>query len=119
MEIIRRKACAPFVAQDGAVVREIVSPRNSSAKNQSLAEVTIPPGTTIQEHYHEKAEEIYYIVSGEGLMTIDGEQTTVSAQDAVIILPGQRHKIGNSGTEDLVMIVNCAPSYSDEDQILV
>ena len=50
MEIINRSSCKEFVAQDKAVVRELVSPRNSSLKNQSIAEVIIPIGITILEH---------------------------------------------------------------------
>jgi mannose-6-phosphate isomerase-like protein (cupin superfamily) len=119
MKIINRNNCPEFIAQDKAMVRELVSPRNSSIKSQSIAEVRIPSGESVLEHFHEKTEEVYYILSGRGQMYVDGETETVGSGDAIIILPGQRHKIANNCEEDLVMLVVCSPSYSDEDQILV
>ena len=119
MEIINRRSCKEFVAQDEAVVRELVSPRNSSLKNQSIAEVIIPIGMTIREHYHKKTEEVYYIISGKGEMYIDGETEIVGKGDSIVILPEQKHKITSIGDEDLIMFVTCSPSYTDEDQIII
>ena len=119
MEIINIKECHKFVAQDNAIVREIISHRNSSIKNISLAEVTIPPGTSVFEHYHIKTEELYYIIAGEGQMFIEGKDRIVKVGDAVVILPRQRHKIKNQGETDLVILVMCVPGYEDEDQIIV
>lgn len=119
MEIINRNSCKEFVAQDEAVVRELVSPRNSSLKNQSIAEVTIPVGTTVREHYHKKTEEVYYLISGKGEMSLDGETKIVGEGDSIVILPEQKHKMKCIGDEDLVMVVTCSPSYTDEDQIII
>jgi len=119
MEIINIKNCSEFIAQDQAIVREIVSPRNSSVKNQSFAEITIPPGSSVLEHYHIKTEELYFVISGEGQMFIEGEFRTIGKGDAVVILPGQRHKVSNNGKIDFVMFVTCAPAYQDEDQIII
>jgi mannose-6-phosphate isomerase-like protein (cupin superfamily) len=119
MKIINRKNCSEFVAQDKAIVRELVSPRKSLIKNQSIAEVRIPSGESVLEHFHKATEEVYYILSGQGEMYLESEAETVGPGDAVIILPGQRHKIANHCKEDLVMLVVCSPGYTDEDQILV
>jgi mannose-6-phosphate isomerase-like protein (cupin superfamily) len=119
VEVIDIASCTEFQAQDGASAREILSPRNSSIKNQSLAEVRIKPGQSVQEHYHIETEEIYRIFQGRGEMQIEDETRSVGAGQAVAILPGQRHKIRNVGETDLVMLVCCAPAYRDEDQVLV
>ena len=119
MKIINRKDCSEFVAQDKAIVRELVSPRNSSIKNQSIAEVRILSGKSVLEHVHKTTEEVYYILSGRGQMYLENDTEKVGPGDAIIILPGQRHKISNHTKEDLVMLVICSPSYTDEDQILL
>ncbi len=119
MKIINRKDCSEFVAQDEAMVRELVSPRKSSIKNQSIAEVRIPSGESVLEHFHKATEEVYYILSGRGQMHLEGETETVGSGDAIFIRPGQRHKIANHCKEDLVMLVVCSPSYTDDDQILL
>jgi mannose-6-phosphate isomerase-like protein (cupin superfamily) len=118
MEVIPKSACPPFVAQDGAVIRELCAHRNSSVRNQSLAEATIPPGSFVREHYHVRTEELYHIVSGRGLMRIDGEEREVGPGDTVVIRPGQRHRIATLGDAPLVMLVPCAPGYEVSDQVM-
>ena len=97
MDVINRNAVAAFMGPDGAIIRELAASRNSAARKQSLAEATIPVGGTVTEHFHRSTEEFYYILSGTGLMNIEGEEREVGPGDTVIIVPGQRHKIANSG----------------------
>ena len=47
--MIHRDAVVPFQAPDGAIVRELASPHNTSLTRHSLAEITYPPGTTSAE----------------------------------------------------------------------
>lgn len=119
MEIIKITDCPKFISQDNAIVQEIVSRRNSSVKNQSLAKVTIQPGNSVFEHYHKKTEELYHIIKGEGTMYIENDKQIISVGETVVILPGQKHTINNHNDTDLVMLVMCAPGYEDEDQIIV
>ena len=46
-----------------------------------------------------------------GRVRVDGVTRSVGPGDAVIIRPGQRHKVWNDGAGDLVLIVSCAPAY--------
>jgi len=65
-----------------------------------------------------QAEEIYYILSGQGRMRLEGEERSVGPGDAILIAPGHRHKIWNSGAEPLILLCCCAPAYSDGDTVL-
>ena len=40
------------------------------------------------------------------------------AGDAVAILPGQRHKLWNTGSEVLRLLCCCAPAYEHEDTVI-
>lgn len=117
MEVINRSAVAAFVGPDGATIRELAASRNSSAQKQSLAEAAIPVGGTVTLHYHKVTEELYYILSGTGLMTIEGEVKEVGPGDTIVIVPGQRHKIANNGQIPLVLLACCSPQWSADDQI--
>jgi mannose-6-phosphate isomerase-like protein (cupin superfamily) len=119
MEIINRDSVLAFVGPDKAIIRELASSKNSSARKQSLAEATIAAGESVTEHFHKITEEFYYIASGTGLMKIDGEEQQVNQGDTVIILPGMRHKITNNGTAPLVLLACCSPQWTAEDQMLV
>ena len=119
MEVVNLNQVKAFITKDTSEIREIIAPRNSSIKNQSLAEATIAPGQTTEEHYHTHAEEIYYILRGEGKMWLEGDSREVQAGDGIAILPGKRHKIENTGKVPLVLLCCCAPAYFQEDTTLV
>ena len=115
MEVKNLNDAAPFITLDGSEIRELLAHRNSSIRNQSLAEARLPVGGATMQHYHRQTEEIYYITHGTGRIRIEGETRDVTAGDAIAILPGKRHKLWNTGTETLRLLCCCAPSYEHED----
>ena len=118
MEIKNLDDVPAFKTKDGSEIRELLAHRNSAIRNQSLAEARLPAGGSTQEHFHPRAEEIYYITHGEGRMRIEGEERVVRAGDAIAILPGQRHKLWNTGQEVLRLLCCCAPAYEHSDTVL-
>jgi len=63
------------------------------------------PGSSIGYHL-QKEEEIYYILSGVGEMTMNNEKFTVQAGDAILTLPGSSHGLKQSGKDDLVILID-------------
>ena len=118
MDVKNLEDVAAFVTKDGSEIRELLAHRNSAIRKQSLAEARLAPGTSTQEHYHVKTEEIYYITHGMGRIRIDGEVRKVACGDAIAILPGQRHKLWNTGAEILRLLCCCAPGYEHEDTVI-
>src|ERR1700751_5775993 len=117
MQVINRNEGPACPGPDGAIIRELAASRNSSAQKQSLAEATIPVGGTVTEHFHRVTEEFYYILSGTGIMRIEDEVREVGPGDAVIIVPGQRHKITNNSQVPLVLLAFFSPDWTHEDNI--
>jgi len=107
-----------FITKDGSEIRELLAHRNSAIRHQSLAEARLPGGASTQEHFHPRAEEIYYITHGTGRMRIASETRDVKPGDAIAIPPGQRHKLWNTGTETLRLLCCCAPAYEHSDTII-
>ena len=65
----------------------------------------LKPGSGIG--YHEQTEdEIYYVLSGRGIMTIDGKPIEVGPGTAVLTRPGSSHGLKQVGSEDLVILIN-------------
>jgi mannose-6-phosphate isomerase-like protein (cupin superfamily) len=65
----------------------------------------LEPGSAIG--YHEQHEdEIYYVLSGRGLMTVDGKSFDVGPGTAVLTRPGSSHGLKQVGPDDLVVILN-------------
>ena len=108
-----------FTTADGSSIRELAGPAWTRARHQSLAEATLEPGGETAEHYHPRAEELYYFVAGEGQMRLgDDEPTGVTTGDCVVIPPGTPHKLWNTGTIPLVLLCCCAPAYSHDDTVM-
>ncbi len=115
MRIERLDRIEPFITKDGSEIRELAGTPTGNSVQQSLAEATVPPGAETEEHHHRVSEEIYFFTSGSGRMKLGDEETDVAAGDTIVIPPGTRHKLWNTGTEPLRLLCCCAPPYSHED----
>ena len=118
MEVKQLDSAVAFTTKDGSEIRELLAHRNSAIRHQSLAEARLAAGGSTQEHFHPKAEEIYYITHGTGRLRIEGEVREVKAGDAIAIPPGRRHKLWNTGAETLRLLCCCSPAYENDDTIL-
>lgn len=120
MNVTYRDSVAAFVTKDGSEIRELMHPRASPARNQSLAEAIVPAGARTTLHRHHGTQEIYHILSGSGTMTLGDEEMNVSRGATICIPPGTAHCISNEGGRlPLVLLCCCAPAYSDEDTELL
>jgi mannose-6-phosphate isomerase-like protein (cupin superfamily) len=118
MDIKNLDELAPFTTKDGSEIRELLAHRNSAIRNQSLAEARLPVGASTQEHFHPRAEEIYYITHGAGKIRIENETREVKPGDAIAIPPGRKHKLWNTGAEVLRLLCCCAPAYEHGDTVI-
>jgi len=108
-----------YITKDGSTIRELMHPDTHSNSNQSLAEASVPPGTTTELHLHQASEEIYFITQGAGIMTLDNESFSVTIGDTICIPANTPHQISNTGKKDLVFICACSPAYSHQDTIII
>jgi mannose-6-phosphate isomerase-like protein (cupin superfamily) len=71
----------------------------------------LKPGSAIGYH-EQKEDEIYYVLSGRGVMTADGKTFDVGPGTAILTRPGSSHGIKQTGTEDLVLLINYEQAVS-------
>lgn len=113
------KNTRPFVTKDTSVIRSIIDASNSTVKKVSLAEASLNPGRSTAAHIHKKSEEIYFFVSGRGVMSVGGKKFCVKQGDGVLIPSGAAHTVKNSGRRTMKFICACAPPYSHADTVSV
>jgi len=65
----------------------------------------LKPGSAIGYHLQTE-DEIYYVLSGHGTMTADGKSFDVGPGTAVLTRTPRQHGLKQTGTEDLVIIIN-------------
>jgi len=118
MLIRKLNDCAEFVAGDGTLLRELLHPdKQPVALRYSFAHAIVPPGQTSVPHAL-KTSEIYYILSGRGEMTIEGETQPLEPGDLVYIPPGAKQFAHNPGTEPLAFICIVDPAWRMEDEVV-
>lgn len=113
------KNIKPYPTKDGSQIRELIHPDHHNSKNQSLAEAIVQSGQITIKHRHLNSEEIYYILSGQGLMTVNDENFPVKEKDSICIPPGSSHYIKNTGDTPLHILCMCSPAYSHLDTELL
>ena len=119
MDITNLEEAIPFTTKDGSQIRELLAYRNSCIEKQSLAEARLMVGAQTAAHYHQRAEEIYFLLVGSARMQIGDEVLEVRPGDAIAIPPGQVHQITNTGNVELRFLCICVPAYEDADTVMV
>ncbi|MFN7926584.1 MAG: cupin domain-containing protein [Blastocatellia bacterium] len=109
MLILNRQDAKILHTPHGSEIRPLIDRTTAPITQCSLAEETLPPGKTVMPHTHEVLEEIYYILSGSGVMTIGEEAQNVSAGDAIYIPKNNRHTLTNTGNEDIENFAGLRP----------
>ena len=62
------------------------------------------PGIDARQKIHLEAEELAYVLTGSGKLTVGNELVPFSAGDSIFIPPGVPHGVRNDGTGDVAMV---------------
>lgn len=70
----------------------------------------MPPGTAEQRHFHSKARQFFYVLTGELTMEVEGVRHGVPPMNGIEIAPGARHQARNDGETDVHFLVISSPT---------
>ena len=88
------------------------------AKNiTAVYDTSLEPGQDIPLHFHNDLEEIDYILSGYGMMTIGDEKQEISRNDVVYIPKTSPHTLTNTGNVPLRFVTLSVKVKGDKDNI--
>ncbi|MCB9187125.1 MAG: cupin domain-containing protein [Flavobacteriales bacterium] len=82
----------------------------------SVIRETMPPKSSESLHKHAKSQQFFFIVSGEAHFELDGETFRLEQNEGIHVKPNQVHRISNSGSDDLELLVISEP-HSHADRI--
>lgn len=94
----------------GALSKALVGPQNSGSERIDFRISRYAPNAYVQEHVHKVQEQIYYVLEGEGLLTLNKEKHLMRPHDYVYVPPGVRHSFTNTGLAGLVFLVVTTPA---------
>lgn len=104
----------PFLAADLSEIRLLVDRTNTGIASVSLAHATVAAGAETVWHRLEGTDEIYFILSGRGLVSVGEESREVGPGDTVWMPAGIPQKIRNVGPNALAFLCACSPAYVPE-----
>ena len=110
---ILQKITAPRYQRDDITSYLLVSQGTCSAENLAITIVEMEPGGFQHLHSHEP-EQMYFILEGQGLMTVDGEVRPVQTGDCIFFPPFAEHGLKNTGEGVLRYLSAASPSFTLE-----
>jgi len=93
----------------GGYVLRLVNPATTGSKNIGTSMCYLNPGEEIMQHSHEY-EEVYFILSGEGTMALDGETIHLEKNLSVYVPSNAKHGQKNDGQEPLIIHCSLSPA---------
>lgn len=109
--IIKTDTAKEFYTEERCFIKEILNAQSS--ENISLAQARVQPGVTTALHVLD-ADELYYILKGNGTAEVNSKASSVEPGDLVIIRKGEEQRITNTGETDLVFLCICQPRFTPE-----
>ena len=95
--------------------RTIFSSERTPTAGLTLGVAELAPDGTVGNRPHRHAPaEVYYVIAGEGVVTIDGERTPVRAGSAVFIPGDAEHSLANTGTSTMRLLYTFAVDSFDD-----
>lgn len=98
----------------GALSKALAGPDNTGSDRIDFRISRYAPMAYVAEHVHRVQEQIYYVLEGEGVLTLDDKRHLMHAHDYVYVPPGVRHSFSNTGLDGLVFLVITTPASDEE-----
>jgi mannose-6-phosphate isomerase len=111
------------IGQDGRVTERVDRPWGSytvlaEAEDFKVKTIEVQPGQRLSYQRHSHRSEHWFVVGGEGVVTLDGDSIDVRRGDAVDVPLGTAHRIQNIGNVPLVFVQVQHGDYFGEDDIV-
>ena len=80
--------------------------------------IEVQPGQRLSYQQHARRSEHWFVVSGEGVVTLDGRELKVHRGHSVDVPVGVAHRVHNTGSDLLVFVEVQHGDYFGEDDII-
>ncbi len=109
-------AASPTDTFDWGLIKWFVSPGSTPGATLTFGVVILLPGQGHDRHNHPNAEEVLYVLSGQGEQVVaDDSPFTVRPGDCIYVPVGVFHSTVNSGWEPLRLIAIYNPGGAEVD----
>ncbi len=122
-ELASRSALPDVTAPDGSEIRLLIDQRHQ-ASAANMVEVTLPAGQVSRPVWHQRVEEVWYVLQGQGEVRRCPPDTdpalyaavAVKPGDSLVIPPRWRFQFSASDSEALRFLCFTVPSWPGDDE---
>jgi len=119
MSVRKNSKIDTIQGNEGTKIKQYFHPHNTlNGISYSLAHFTLEPGKKSKLHKI-KSSEIYYVLKGQGEITIDSKIHQLEKDDSIYVPANSNQFIKNSGVEDLKFLCIVEPAWKADDEILL
>jgi len=102
-------------APHARVVKHLVAPWNMGASKIWLGISVIDPSSSSNPHAHEHQEEVFYCLSGNGLIRVEDKEAEISPGSCVFVPEGAVHQLVNTQPGEVLRVLSAtAPPFSQD-----
>jgi mannose-6-phosphate isomerase len=87
------------------------------ADGYKIKRIHVNPGSRLSLQSHEHRSEHWVVIQGEATCEIDGVESVVRHDESIDVPLGAKHRLGNQGAEELVIVEVQLGGYTGEDDI--
>ena len=88
----------------------------AASENLSVIQERVPNGSLETRHFHNKAEQFFYILSGIATLEVSGDIHVIHPNEGFHIPAGLAHTLRNEHEQDLeFLVVSTPPSHGDRE----
>ncbi len=84
----------------------------------SVIQERMPPGTSEVRHVHARARQLFFVLSGQAAIEVNGKVEQLGVNQAVEVPPGVPHQMMNQSQADVeFLVISCPPTQGDREQL--
>ena len=92
-------------------LKHLVAPWTLGSTRMWVGMTKIDPGSRSNRHKHPDHEEVFYVVSGHGQITVGIESDSIEPGSLILVPPGLEHVLFNDGDETLKVLSVVSPPF--------
>ena len=101
-------------------VKHLAAPWTMGTKNLWMGISQVEPNSRSNRHSHPHKEEVFFVLSGEGRITVAEEEFEVGEGSCVYVPTGEEHQLVNTQSDEVLRVLSVtSPPFTFEDFVTV
>jgi len=92
------------VSHNPDIIKKVLLNEHELPGSVRLSHALFSPGQKASAHRHEGLCEVFYVLSGCGLMTINDLDYPLEQGSCIMVEAGELHELGNNGETDMTVL---------------